>query len=330
MRNKTETGHRLNEIIKTSFALEYEDAKEAGLLGYMARCLVQATMPHSDPKTSYFERTNGLVTLSIMGKPQVGIPYGSVPRTLLAWICTEAVKTKNPVLNLGRSQSEFLQKLGMHTDGRYTRALRNQAYRLFSSLISLTGEDKDSALGIENVIIARRALLFWNPKHPDERSLWESELVLNTDFFNEVTNSPVPVRLDYLNALRKSPMAMDIYTWLVYRVFLLRAKNRPFVQIPWVSLMAQFGSNYGAATKSDNLTEEQRQKSEQAAIRAFKFKFKKRLREVGIFYPEAVDKIEDEGDRIRIRSTALHVKRAPNNGAKIGPIPEHQPKLILP
>lgn len=330
MRNKTEPGHRLNEIIKTSFALEYDDAKEAGMVGYMARCLVQATMPHTDPKVSYFERTNGLMTLSIMGKPHIGVPYGSVPRTLLAWICTEAVRTKDPVLHLGRSQSEFLQKLGMHTDGRYTAALRNQAYRLFSSLISLTGEDKDNAVGIDNVIIARRAVLFWNPKRPDDRSLWESELTLNTDFFNEITDSPVPVRLDYLNALRKSPLAMDIYTWLVYRVFLLRAKGRPFVQIPWVSLMAQFGSSYGAAAKVADLTDEQRKKAEKAALSSFKFNFKKRLREVGVFYPEAVEQIEDEGDMLRIKSTVLHIKRAPGKGARIGPAPDHQTKLIIP
>lgn len=320
MRNKTIPGHRLNEIIKTSLAMEYEDAKEAGLVGYMARCLVQATMPHTDPKANYFERTNGLMTLSIMGKPNVGLPYGSVPRTLLAWICTEAVRTKDPVLNLGRSQSEFLEKLNMHKDGRYTTALRNQAHRLFSSMISLTGE-KDNDLGIENLLIARRAFLFWNPKRPDDKALWESTLTLTGDFFEEVTSSPVPVRLDYLNALRQSPLAMDIYTWLVYRVFLLRAKGRPFVQIPWEGLMAQFGSAYGAAARAAQLTTEERHKAEQAALRSFKFNFKKRLREVGQFYPEAVANIEDEGQFLRLKSSVLHVKRAPGKGARISPPP---------
>lgn len=320
MRNNKAPGHRINEIIKTSLALEYEDAKEAGLVGYMARCLVQATMPHTDPKASYFERTNGLVTLSIMGKPTVGLPYGSVPRSLLAWICTEAVRTKDPVLNLGRSQAEFLEKLNMHKDGRYTAALRNQAHRLFSSMISLTGE-KGNDLGMENLLIARRAFLFWNPKRPEDRALWDSTLTLTGDFFTEVTNSPVPVRLDYLNALRQSPLAMDIYTWLVYRVFLLRAKGRPFVQIPWEGLMAQFGSSYGAAAKLANLSDEEHRKAEQAALRAFKFNFKKRLREVGQFYPEAVDNIEDEGEFLRVKSAVLHIKREPGKGARISPPP---------
>lgn len=319
--NNKAPGHRINEIIKTSLALEMEDAREAGLVGYMARCLVQATMPHTDPKTSYFERTNGIVTLSIMGKPSIGLPYGSMPRTLLAWICTEAVRTKDPVLNLGRSQSEFLQRLGMHTDGRYTATLRNQAQRLFSSMISLAGEQGND-FGIENVVIAKRAFLFWNPKRPEDRALWDSTLTLTGDFFEEVTRSPVPIRIDYLHALRQSPLAMDIYTWLTYRVFLLRAKGRPFVQIPWVALQAQFGSSYGSrARNSPELDDKARERAERAALASFKYNFKKRLREVLIVYPEASDCIEDDGECLRIKSTRLHVTRAPGKGARIGPPP---------
>jgi hypothetical protein len=85
---------RISDILDESLAVEYEDAREAGALGFMARALVQATLPHLDPKTHYFERTNGLVTLSIVNRPQVGVPYGTLPRILMAWLCTEAVRTQ--------------------------------------------------------------------------------------------------------------------------------------------------------------------------------------------------------------------------------------------
>ena len=107
----TRLHRRVDHLTAAYLAMESEDARSAGTLGYMARSVVQATLPHTDPKDSYFERTNGIVTMSVMGRPQVGIPYGSMPRIILAWICTEAVKTKEPVLNLGRSQNEFLEKL---------------------------------------------------------------------------------------------------------------------------------------------------------------------------------------------------------------------------
>ncbi|MFX1722330.1 replication protein RepA [Paraburkholderia sp. A1RO-5L] len=320
MSTDSTNNRRITEIINESLAVEYEDAKSAGMLGYMARALVQATLPHSDPKTHYFERTNGLVTLSIVGRPKIGLPYGSIPRVLTAWICTEAVRTKDKDLMLGRSQAEFMSKLQMQNDGRYIASLKNQAHRLFSSLISLTGEQGDD-LGLENVVIAKRAFLFWNPRKPDEPNLWESTLTLTQDFYDEVTRSPVPIDLRVLHALRQSPLAMDIYTWLTYRVFLLRVRGRPEVIIPWQALKAQFGSAYGKEIEGDNLTEQERKKVEGQALRNFKMKFLKRLKEVLLFYPEAKDAISDDPSGLRIQATRLHIKRDEKNPARLAPPP---------
>ena len=48
-----------------------------------------------------------------------------------------------------------------------------------------------------------------------------SSITLSTDFFKRLINAPVPIKMEALRALRKSPLAMDIYTWLVYRMFTL-------------------------------------------------------------------------------------------------------------
>ncbi|UXL41088.1 replication protein RepA (plasmid) [Pseudomonas fragi] len=299
-------GRRIDSMIRESLAIEYEDAKSAGMLGYMSRSLVQATLPHTDPKASYFERTNGIVTLSIVGKPSIGVPYGSVPRSLLAWICSEAVVTQSRELELGRSQSEFLGKLGMPNDGQYISSLKKQAHRLFSSMISLDGS-RDSEIGLENVVIAKRAFLFWNPKKPDERSLWESTLTLTADFFEDVTSAPVPVDLRVLHHLRQSPLAMDIYTWACYRQFLLKAKGQGMVKIPWGALQAQFGSSYGR-NATDAITDEKALIAKAAqATRNFKHKFLKRLAEVGIFYPELVEGISDTPQFLVMKSVKLHI-----------------------
>src|SRR4029450_1558331 len=84
---------------------EGEEAKRAGALGYMARAMVQATMPHRKPAESFFERTNGAFTLTMMAPPKVGLPYGSMPRLLMAWLTTEAVRTKSRELILGDTLS---------------------------------------------------------------------------------------------------------------------------------------------------------------------------------------------------------------------------------
>jgi len=305
---------RLSDILDESLAVEYEDAREAGALGFMARALVQATLPHLDPKTHYFERTNGLVTLSIVNRPQVGVPYGTLPRILMAWLCTEAVRTQNPELLLGKSQADFMRKLQLATGGRDVARLKDQAHRLFSSMISLTGKRGDET-GLENITIAKRAMLFWNPRNPDEESKWESSLTLTADFFEEVTSSPIPIDMRVLHALKQSAMAMDIYTWLTYRVFLLRVKNRGQVVIPWERLKAQFGSGYGSRP-GPYATPEGQAERDRKAISHFRFSFERRLREVLVFYPEAKNAIDATGSGLTVRACELHIEHRPSKRSK--------------
>jgi hypothetical protein len=86
--------------------------------------------------------------------------------------------------------------------------------------------------------------VFWNPRSPEQATLWDSTLVLSDGFFREIMAAPVPIKLPVLHALSKSPLAMDIYAWLTYRIFVLLRSNRPSVLVPWASLHAQLGSGY--------------------------------------------------------------------------------------
>lgn len=134
----------LDKLINEALSVETEEAREAGALGYMTRALVQATMPHKKPKTNEFTRTNGNFTLSIIAPSNIGIPYGSIPRLLMAWITTEAVHTKNRELILGKNLSKFMEKLGVvPTGGRWgsIHRLRNQTKKLISSSISCNYEN---------------------------------------------------------------------------------------------------------------------------------------------------------------------------------------------
>src|SRR5260363_359615 len=110
----------IEKIISDSIAMEAEDAKETGRLGFMARALIQATMPHSDPgNVSAWQRVNGNFALFI----QSGLMHGN----------------KEPTLILGQTLSEFISKLGLSRQGGkrgdITR-LKEQKIRLFSSFIS--------------------------------------------------------------------------------------------------------------------------------------------------------------------------------------------------
>ena len=68
-------------------------------LGFMARLLALCSLPRSNPGTRLqYKRVNGPYTLIMYSSGEYKLPFGNLPRLLLAWVCTEAVRTQS--LNL--------------------------------------------------------------------------------------------------------------------------------------------------------------------------------------------------------------------------------------
>ena len=132
-------------LLQEALAIEHEQAREAGALGFMARLLVQATLPHKDPGpgVSTFERSNGDLRLLIMAPPKIGLPWDKTPRLVLSWLTSEAVRTRSPRLELGDNLSRFMGELGLVPTGgqagTITR-LKDQIWRLFLSTIRCSYE----------------------------------------------------------------------------------------------------------------------------------------------------------------------------------------------
>lgn len=229
-------------FLERALAIDVPAAPSSGALGFMARTLVQATLPHRDPKTNEFTRVNGQYTLTLLAPSSIGLPYGSVPRLLLAWITTEAVRTQQPILHLGSSLTQFMRHLELTaTGGRcgsITR-LRDQMQRLFATSITGIYSGPDH-WRLDALRVADSTQLWWHPQQPNASVGWASTLTLGHTFYREVIDRPVPVDLRVLKALRQSPLALDIYCWLTYRFSYLRYPTL----ITWEVLQAQFGADY--------------------------------------------------------------------------------------
>ena len=286
----------IDKLITEALAIEADEAKAAGKLGFMARGLVQATMPHKQTSNLIHERTNGAYkfTMSAMN-PKVGLPFGSTPRLLLSWLATEAVTRKSREIVLGESMSEFMRKLDMiPAGGRWgsiTR-LKTQTTRLFSSAIqcSYTAKDESGAIhqALQNMLIADSASLWWEPNNPAQASLFESTVKLSEGFYNEIIDNPVPVDMRALKALRKSPLAIDIYCWLTYRMSYLKKPT----SIPWEGLQAQFGADYGLNSQGK---------------RNFKKAFLKQLKNVQVVYPAS--HASEGATGLILKSSKTHISK---------------------
>ena len=230
----------LNAIAAEVFAAEVEMARRTENLGDMARVMAQVTLPHSKPTMNEYTRHNGGLTLSMWSPLHVGLPYGGVPRLLIAWLTTEAVRTRERKLVLGPTLSGFMAQIGLvPTGGRWGTIprLKEQLRRLFTSQIVCTFDDvsRGSSLGV-----ASEYELWWNPKKPSYGTLWNSAVTLGEKFFDDIIERPVPVDVATLRQLKRSPLELDLYTWPTYRYSYLERETL----ILWEGLQAQFGSDY--------------------------------------------------------------------------------------
>ena len=154
---------RLGANAAEIFAAEVAEAERDGARGYMTRVLAQVTLPHSRPVGNEYIRRNGSLTLSMWSPPHIGLPYAGVPRLLLAWITTEAVRTKERQLILGNSLTDFMAQLGMvPTGGRWGSIprLQNQMHRLLASTVVCTYDDNQQAKGTK-LDVASEYQLWW-------------------------------------------------------------------------------------------------------------------------------------------------------------------------
>jgi hypothetical protein len=230
--------------------------------GYMARELVLCTLPHRNPgDIPAWSRHNGNLTLILQPgidkdtmKP-AGFPYGSIPRLLLFWLTSEALRTRDRTIRLGDSLNDFLRAVGLNpaTGGGKrgdARRVREQMFRLFRTRISFVYEEGTATKGrlsSLDMLVTSRTETWWDFREPEQRTLFESYIVLGEDFYNAITAAPVPIDFRALKALKRSPFALDLYAWATWRVWTLRQAKQDYQEIPLAFLQEQIGAEYGRA-----------------------------------------------------------------------------------
>jgi hypothetical protein len=180
----------------------------------------------------------------------IGYPYGTIPRLVLFWLNKEAVQTKSRRIELGNSLAQFMRQLGLDPSRGGKRSdsqrLKDQMQRLFRARISfdttedIAGGDLERWLDMQ---VAPKGQLWWDHKQPLQDDLFHSFIELGEDFYRAIIAAPVPVDMRALKALKRSPLALDLYAWATHKALSVARKGRPQF-IPWHSLALQFGSDY--------------------------------------------------------------------------------------
>jgi hypothetical protein len=237
---------------------------------FMHSVLTQCSLPYKPTNERVWVRDQGNVSLLIEAgrarHPDTGkwvelpLPHGEKPRLVMLHLNGEALRTGSPIIDVRDSMTAFVRALGIDTNGRNLRTLRDQLARLAAAHIVL-GIGPDT---IKADII--RQFRVWWPDDAQQRVLWPSVVRLDTDYFDSLTKHAVPLDSRAVAALAHSALDLDIYAWLAQRLHRI-PKGKPQT-ITWPALKAQFGVGY-------------------AELRQFRHKFVPALKTVLTAYPSA-------------------------------------------
>jgi hypothetical protein len=216
-------------------------------MGFMTRLLTLCSLPRTDPgDLLQFKRQNGPYKLVMIAGGDNKLPFGNLPRLLLAWVSTEAVRTQRRDIVLGPSLASFMRQLGMHSDGGGERGdlsrLKKQIDRLFNAHVQLIYEVPGRKTTASSAV-ADYTELWWDYKQPRQDTLWESRIRLGEAFFSEIVAHPIPLDMRILKQMKRSSLGLDLYMWLGYKTYALYTQGKGPQRLSWRRLYQQFDGN---------------------------------------------------------------------------------------
>jgi len=247
-------------------------------------------MPHSKTSERIFERIDGRLKVTYADVNNVGLPFGGLPRLIMAWIATEVKLTKSKRIDINGSLAGFLRELSMTSTGGDKGSIRRVKRQLVSLFSCSIGHQtiEDSCEKIETLALASKQQYWWTPVASETVLLNRSYIELSQEFYDQIIDSSAPVDMRALSLLKNSPMAMDMYIWLTYKMSIIIEP----VTISWSSLKEQIGTGYA---------------SDKKGLNRFQEAFKKHLITVQVIYPSV--NVEFLYGRVRLHPSPTHVSK---------------------
>jgi hypothetical protein len=219
---------------------------------FLHALLCQLGLPRSRQEDRKFYRESGKVSMMLeagsiatgRGKwKDLPLPYGTHPRLVLYHLCSEAVRTQSPLIDVGGSLREFLSRVGIGIGGQSFVRFKDQMTALSVCRMNLAmfadGRMKQVST---NPIHSFEA---WLHPDPQQGQLWPDTIQLSAEFFETLREHAVPLDPRAIAALQHSALALDVYTWMAHR--LCRIRKEDGVKLSWGNLREQFGQEYKTA-----------------------------------------------------------------------------------
>jgi len=223
---------------------------------FLHSALCAMSLPTKRPKddTQPILREDGKYALAINprpvlqqvdGKPvlrSLGVPYGSYPRVALIYLLSQAVTKQSRDVYLGRNFTEWMRRLGYQTVSYGPRGtanlMREQVDRLLACEWQIRWEGSDTgenAFAVRDVKISNEYA-----GSLDKNGAFAREIRMSEAFYSHLVDHAVPLNEVAIRELKGTPTALDLYTYLAYR--LPRINGDKAQTISWDQLAKHLGN----------------------------------------------------------------------------------------
>ena len=222
-------------------------------IAYQHTVFCQTCLPYKAVSQRTWERRQGSVFLRVeagaVRKPKdneyidVGLPFGSRPRLILAHLNRQAILYGSPKIEVEGSLTGFIRRVTPNNapNTRDISRFKDQLTRFAAANIRMSVDlTSNRSYQVNTHII--RAMELWLQKDDRQRILWPAFVELSQEYFESLTKHAVPLDERAIAALSNSPMALDVYAWLAQRLCRVRSSKGQF--IAWPLVHDQFGQGY--------------------------------------------------------------------------------------
>ncbi len=163
----------------------------------------------------------------------IGVPFGSYARLVLLDWQSEAIRNNSRHVHIGKSITDALRRMGLPHGSEAMRLLQEQTERLAVCTISFSLESGGRGLHLNQPVVESAEYSYGR----GNKRFIES-VTLSQGYYEQLLRNPVVLDPAAIVDLRDSPSALDIYTWLAWRLPALKGETK----IGWVALKAQLGN----------------------------------------------------------------------------------------
>ncbi|AXB79209.1 replication protein RepA [Novosphingobium sp. P6W] len=234
--------------------LRVQDEEPVPAFLHSALCAMSLPTKRPKDETQPILREDGKYALAINprpvlqtvdGKPvlrSLGVPYGAYPRVALIYLLSQAVTKRSRDVYLGRNFTEWMRRLGYQTVSYGPRGTANRMREQVDRLLACEWQIRWDGTEADGNAFAVRDVKISNEYAGslEKNGAFAREIRMSEGFYGHLIEHAVPLNEVAIRELKGTPTALDLYTYLAYR--LPRITSDKGQTISWDQLARHLGN----------------------------------------------------------------------------------------